>query len=95
MRKKRTYEDDDGRTVADMSGVDRQPLLSARRAPKQPAENGEAEARQEDRPGEQQALTGKERKAYLFGALAAALLIGAVFMVGIGLAILLMVLIWR
>lgn len=82
--KKRQYPDDDGRTVADMSNVSRQPLLfprpMRRRMPpvQQPQENAE--------PVE---LSRDEQRWAVLGALKAALLIALVFLVGLGIVILL------
>ena len=75
-KNKRVYDDDDGRTVADMSGVER-PRLLVPRLPKRekPDRNGSASE------GERQQLSKDEGRAYVFGALGAALLIGAVFAV--------------
>ena len=41
MAKKRTYEDDDGRTIADMSGLEPMPMLFPR-IPKAKKESEEA-----------------------------------------------------
>ena len=35
MAKKRTYQDDDGRTIADMSGIEPSPMLFPRRPKKE------------------------------------------------------------
>lgn len=72
------YDDDDGRTIADMSGVERQPLIVpdfSRNAEKKEQEKSE---KQDDFE-----LTKSERRAYISGALGAALAIGSVF-VGFG-----------
>lgn len=82
--KKRQYPDDDGRTVADMSNISRQPLLfprpMRRRMPpvQQPQENAE--------PVE---LSRDEQRWAVLGALKTALLIALVFLVGLGIVILL------
>lgn len=80
--KKRQYPDDDGRTVADMSNVSRQPLLfprpQRRRRPPPPQEKTE--------PLE---LNRDEQRWAVLGALKAALLIALVFLVGLGIVILL------
>ena len=70
--------DDDGRTVADMSGIERQPLfVPARRekSPCKPPENMEGEAN--NTPAD--LFAGAERRAYIGGALAATLLVASVF----------------
>ena len=98
MRKKeRIYEDDDGRTIADMSGIEPQPLLVPRihrrrdradfREPDAPAEN--------DRPWDMSGeLSREERNAAIGGALKAGLLIGGVFLAAGALAILAMQALW-
>ena len=98
MRKKeRIYEDDDGRTIADMSGIEPQPLLVPRihrrrdradfREPDAPAEND----RPWDTSGE---LSREERNAAIGGALKAGLLIGGVFLAAGAWAILAMQALW-
>ena len=87
-RKKRVYDDDDGRTIADMSGVERQRLIVPR-LPKRDGEQPEAE------PPKEQKISKGEERAYVFGALGAALLIGAVFAVAIFLFIFIFLLIYH
>ena len=98
MRKKeRIYEDDDGRTIADMSGIEPQPLLVPRihrrrdradfREPDASAEND----RPWDTSGE---LSREERNAAIGGALKAGLLIGGVFLAAGALAIIAMQTMW-
>lgn len=95
-RKKRVYEDDDGRTIADMSGVSRPNLMSFRpmgaEETPQPAAPKE-EAPKADRPWEKDknAMTREERNAYVWGALKASLLVGAAYVLGFGLFILLII----
>ena len=90
-RKKRVYEDDDGRTVADMSGVERPNLLLFRLPPdrKKPEEHA-AGGDGEDRPGEKTELTREERRAVMLGAVRAAALIAVTFIVIFGVVIFLM-----
>ena len=76
MKKNRIYDDDDGRTIADMSDIGRQPLF----LPRLP---------ENDRPWEQTGLTKEERLWYTLGALKAALLIALAFIGGLGLIVLL------
>lgn len=95
MGRKRSYEDDDGRTIADMSGVSRQPVFLPRlpgrpraaNAPAPPAARGE-----QSRPWEETGLSKKEQLWYMLGALKAALLIALAFIGGLGLVVLLFVL---
>ncbi len=98
MRKKdRFYEDDDGRTIADMSGIEPQPLLIPRirrrrdRADFKEPDAPEANDRPWDTSGE---LTREERNAAVFGALKAGVLIALVFLAAGALAILAMQALW-
>lgn len=89
--KKRVYEDDDGRTIADMSGVSRPNLFLPRLPPRQrdsrPATQPEPLER--NAPGGQPELSREERRWYILGALKASLLIALVFGAGLGLVVLL------
>ncbi|MCR5781521.1 MAG: hypothetical protein K6G90_02170 [Clostridia bacterium] len=83
--KNRGYEDDDGRTIADMSDVSRQPLILPRLPKKQkPAEN-EPETD----------LSKNERRAYVRGALGAGLAIGGVFVAAGAAVIALLLAVWK
>ncbi len=96
-RNKRIYEDDDGRTVADMSGIEPQPMLIPRiykrrdRADFREPDAPEANDRPWDTSGE---LSREERNAAIGGALKAGLLIGGVFLIAGALAILAMQALW-
>ena len=85
-RQKKTYDDDDGRTIADMSGVERPKAFGL--FPSSPKEKTEVDEKKEEFPKE-------ARRAYVFSAILASLLIAAVFAFFIGLAIFIMTLIWR
>lgn len=100
--------EDDGHTIADMSGVGGPSLLRMRR-PGPAREQGPYSAKpqdsrysqedsgdgRQDRPWEQaDPWTPQERRMYALGALKAALLIGMTFIVGLGAVILLLVLVW-
>ena len=91
------YEDDDGRTVADMSGLEPQPMLIPRthkrrnRADFREPDTPEANDRPWDTSGE---LSREERNAAIGGALKAGLLIGGVFLIAGALAILAMQALW-
>ena len=98
-RRKKVYDDDDGRTIADMSGITPQRLFlpklpdgKGREGPKEPTE-GSPEG---DRPWEadQYAPSKEERRWYMLGALKAALLIAAAFIAAFGLLIVLLILFW-
>ena len=96
-RNKRIYEDDDGRTVADMSGIEPQPMLIPRilkradRAAVREPDAPEANDRPWDTSGE---LSREERNAAIGGALKAGLLIGLTFLVAGALAIIAMQTMW-
>ena len=79
---------DDGRTIAPMDGVFRpNPFLGHSMSPRKPEEPAApAPKTGHDVPE----FSREERSAAVWGALKAALLIGAVFIVGLGLIILLM-----
>ena len=85
----RNYDDDDGRTIADMSGLERQPIL----APRLPKRKKNAEPEQAPQPELQ--LTDEERRSYIGGALGAAALIGGIFIAAGAIVILLLTLVWH
>lgn len=86
---KKQYDDDDGRVIADMSDVGRQPLLIPRFDHLHKSERRDMgrEEETEKRPEYEVQYTSEERRAMIGGTLAAALLIGGVFIVCIGLLI--------
>ena len=96
MKKDDFYEEDDGRTIADMSGIERQPRVlpnfnrtrSDFSAPDPPPAN--------DRPLERAAgeLTREERNAAIRGALKAGLLIAGVYILAAAALIVAMQLLW-
>lgn len=96
-RNERIYEDDDGRTVADMSGIEPQPMLIPRiykrrdRADFREPDAPDAKDRPWDTSGE---LSREERNAAIGGALKAGLLIGLTFLVAGALAIIAMQTMW-
>lgn len=85
--KKRQYPDDDGRTVADMSNVARQPLLFPRPSRRRPPV--QADIPGEKAPSEPVELSREEQRWAVLGAVKAALLIALAFLVGLGIVILL------
>ena len=89
MKRQPDFEDD-GRTIADMSGVDRRTPLGYVRSSETPRR------RRASAGGESKAspISREQRRAYVGGALGAALLIGGVFAACGGLAIWLMTVIW-
>lgn len=90
---RRKFEDD-GRTVADMSGVGNMygPSLFSRmeglRAKRMPKEEPAGALSEEDR------FTAREKRWFLLGALKASLLIGFAFIGGLALVVLLLVALW-
>lgn len=97
-RKKRQYDDDDGRTIADMSGVGRPNPLFLPRAPlgrkKEEPEQPQQPQEGAERPWEDAPISREERRMYILGALKAALLIALAFIAGLGLVIVLMLALW-
>lgn len=78
MAKKKRYDDDDGRTIADMSGVSKTPLI----IPKPFDRHDDVDMPEEEKPHQAEnlpELSGGERRSFIFGALSAALAIGLVF----------------
>ncbi len=71
-KNKKQYDDDDGRTIADMTDVSRPPLII-------PSFNKSSEKEQEQNNETNIELTGSERRAFIGGALGAVLAIGSVF----------------
>lgn len=95
MKKHEPFEDD-GRTIVDMSGVDvPSPFLP--RKPRQ-LDRDNASPEQPEKPRrpweEPDTLDAKQRVWAALGALKAGLMIGGVYIVGLGLIVLLMVLLW-
>ncbi len=96
-RKPRTYEDDDGRTVADMSGVEG-PHLFLPRFRREGGGGDPSPRPTEGREGPsvphrgEDAFSPEERRMYALGALKAALLIALAFLAGFALLIGLLVL---
>ena len=88
---KKTYDDDDGRTIADMSGVDRQSVFSGLfvglrfGGSRERRRRGKADAGQ----GGQQMMDREERRGYIFGAMSAAIVIALIILAVFAIAILL------
>lgn len=86
------FEEDDGRTIADMSDVTQPSLWGSPHSPR----------RREDRPPERSAspypdapFTPGEKRLFVTAALKAALLIGLAFIVGLGLVIAVLLGFWK
>lgn len=83
MARNKKYDDDDGRVIADMSAVERQPLVIpkfGRKADIMPLSDPEE---QSGTGGEwdNNEMSKSERRAYITGALGATLAIASVFVV--------------
>ena len=85
MKRKRDEFEDDGRTIADMSGIAPQPLLLPRRVRRAPQEA----------KGDGIDLTPKEKRWAALGAMKAVLVIAGVYLLGLGLLLGILLLIWR
>ena len=98
MGKKDLYEDD-GRTIADMSDVERTPLLlpNIGRIRKVRAERKGVDTNEKDpeTPRFEPSMDKKERKAYLGGAVSASLLIALIYLGAFAILVVLLLLIWR
>ena len=93
MKKDDFYEEDDGRTIADMSGIERQPTFLPHFHRKR-SDFSAPDAN--DRPWESAAgeLTREERNAAIHGALKAGLLIAGVYILAAAALIVAMQLLW-
>ena len=89
---KRTYDDDDGRVIADMSDLQRQPMVLPR-LPKRKKDSGEPDASAQPQP--ELELTNEERRTYVRGAIGATLLIAGVFVAAAAIVITLLLLLWH
>ncbi len=90
MKKAKTYDDDDGRTIADMSGVQRSSMFLPRSLKK----NGTFAEKEEEETDEPQ-YTNEQRRTALGGALTAALLIAGVFIGAGAIVIAILTFIWH
>ena len=90
--RKNDIKDDDGRVIADMSGVEK-PIMFGFLSPSFRRSRGNRfQGRSSLEDGVE--MSREERRYYILGALKASLLIGLAYAVGLGLIILLMVLLW-
>ncbi len=94
-KKNGKYEDDDGRTVADMSGVERRYLFGFAPFRKSPDRKGGEDEAQDDRPWEDKSLSREETGHFILGALGAGLLIVLIFIGAAALFLLLLLLLWK
>lgn len=95
-RKPKKYDDDDGRVIADMSDISRPNLmhLGVPISKPTPPSQQVPEQTKEDRPWESDEMSREDRRAYIWAALGAGLLIGLVFLVGLGLLTALLLWLW-
>lgn len=94
-RNPKPYDDDDGRTIADMSGIEPQGGFSLHSFSAKTSSADPSQPTQEEKPWESSTISKGERFAWIGGALSAALLIGLVFLLGIGALIFLLTMVWR
>lgn len=94
-RKPKKYEDDDGRVIADMSGISRPGLLLPGELPPKSRPQQPEEKEENLRPWEDSGMSREDRRAYIWAALKSALLIGAIYVVAFGLLIVLMLWLWK
>ncbi len=91
MEDKRQFDEDDGRVIADMSGVERTPILVPGAGAVRRAREGRpdfAEPPERDFSSGPEYLDKEGRRAMIGGALSAMLLIGGLFAAGFALVIL-------
>ena len=96
--KKRDEFEDDGRTIADMSGIVPQPTLLPRRSKRQEPlrqSGGERQELRQHSGGEQPALTKQERHWAAVGAVRAVLVIAGVYLLGLGALLGILFLLWH
>ncbi len=93
-RNRKKYDDDDGRTIVDMSGVERPSMFGHMAPPKENPVFSKPEEKPE-RPWEDSGYSRSERRAAVFGALKAGLLVALAYIVGLGALIaILLYLVW-
>ena len=79
-RPRKTYDDDDGRTIVDMSGVERRNLWGFRFPESASSKREEQGEQKPDRPWDTSGqITGRERLSLILGALGAAFLVALPF----------------
>ncbi len=85
----RDYDDDDGRVIADMSGIDDRPVVSRWLGLPQGSE-----PKRQIKTQPSQEMDSEERRFFIFGAMKASLMIGMVYVVIFAIVIGILVLIW-
>ncbi len=87
-RRKKTFDDDDGRTIVDMSGVERPNLWGFRFPESAPSKREEPREQRPDRPWDtSNQISGRERLSLILGALGAAFLVALPFGIVFAIAI--------
>lgn len=107
MSKKDYTTEDDGRVIADMSGIERPRLLlpgrrgraeglseEGRAGDSRGRNAGEDRVSGEGRVPAEDRMPAEDRRAYIFGAMGAAFVIGLIFLAAAAVAILVMILLW-
>lgn len=96
-RRKKDYEDDDGRTIVPMDQIPTRPFLGMNWVPPQTQKNKKLAPEQERKNTENDdvSMTSEERRMYVLGALKGVLLIALAYLAGMGLIVLLLTLVWR
>ena len=89
--KQKTYDDDDGRTIADMSGVQRDSMFLPRSLKK----HGTFAEKEEEEESTEPQYTNEQRRTAVGGALTAAMLIAGVFIGAGAIVIAILTLIWH
>ncbi len=95
MKKRPEYDEDDGRTIADMSYVGKRPMLGAMFVRFAPREERRPAQEEEDTTQEPLVLTKKEQRFAVLGAMKAGLLVACIYIAGLVGVILLFLLLWR
>lgn len=97
-REHRLPDDDDGRTIADMSGISAPSLFRPRNvlAQQEPERRkpDQKEHCRNDRAQEDRGMSRKERRMYVLGAMKAAMLLALAYLAGLGVVIFLLLKLW-
>ena len=88
MKRSRQFADDDGRVIADMSGIGRPSLMRGGAVSAGSPRARDADARGSAPKNQEDVPTAREMRRLIFGALGATMLVGVVFLIGAALFIL-------
>ena len=83
---KKIYDDDDGRTIADMSGLEGRSITSAFKETRR--------KRKEEKLDPEIQADKKTRRSYTLGAVGAGLLIGSIYLIVFAIVIVFLLFIW-